>query len=387
MGINQYGEIGQFPYVVVGSGFFGLTIAEQIANRLNQPVLILERRNHLGGNAYSYFDEETGIEIHKYGSHIFHTSNEMVWQYVNRFTSFNRYIHKVKIKSNAQVFSMPINLHTINQFLGQDLSPIEARHWVDQQVEKSDSKSIHESLEEKAISLVGRDLYEKFFLGYTQKQWQTDPKLLPAEIISRLPLRFNYDDRYFDDVHQGLPSEGYTKWMEKMIIHPKIALATGVDFFQVRDQISKVQKVIYTGPVDQYFNYSKGHLSWRTLDLEVQKLGTGDFQGTSVMNYGDLKVPFTRIHEFKHLHPERAHNLDQTIIMKEYSRRSEILDEPYYPVNSSEDKKMLSEYRNMQINESNVYFGGRLGRYQYLDMHMAIASALKLADRIINLDE
>ncbi len=373
--------------MVVGSGFFGITVAEQITSRLGLPVIILEKRNHIGGNAYSYFDSETGIEIHKYGSHIFHTSNKTVWDYVNRFTTFNDYIHKVKINSKSKIYSMPINLHTINQFLGTDFSPEQAKEWVRNQANLPEGEEIkaevRSNFEQRAISLIGKQLYESFIYGYTQKQWQTDAKLLPAEIINRLPVRYNYNDRYFDDLYQGLPSGGYSNWILNMIKNPKIVLVEGIDFFEIKDKVSKNQKIIYTGPIDRYFNFSQGHLSWRTLELQTEKIAINDYQGTAVMNYGDVNVPFTRIHEFKHLHPERRYLEDKTIIMKEFSRKSQINDEPYYPINSDIDKRILAEYRELQKKEKNVIFGGRLGRYQYLDMHMAIASALQLANQLI----
>jgi UDP-galactopyranose mutase len=380
---NSFGELAQYPYVIVGSGFFGLTVAEQLASRLNVPVLVLEKRNHIGGNAYSEFDDETGIEIHTYGSHLFHTSNQKVWDYVNRFTSFTNYVHRVKISSRNQVFSMPINLHTINQFLGRILTPQEAQAWVIEMAGEISNKP--KNLEEKAVSLVGRPLFEAFIEGYTQKQWQTDSKLLSESIISRLPVRFNYDDRYFNDTFEGLPTNGYSAWLSKMANHPKIRIETNIDYLELRDQILPNQKVIYTGPIDSYFNYSQGILGWRTLDFKIEKLDVQDFQGTSVMNYADLEVPFTRIHEFKHFHPEREYLTNKTIISYEYSRFANQEDEPYYPINTDVDRKILQSYRAMAEKEQNVFFGGRLGRYQYLDMHMAISSALQLADELVEL--
>jgi UDP-galactopyranose mutase len=379
--VNCFGEIAQYPYIVVGSGFFGLTVAEQLASKLDVPILVLEKRQHLGGNAYSEFDEETGIEIHKYGSHLFHTSNQEVWDYVNKFTSFTNYVHRVKINSKNQVFSMPINLHTINQFLGRVLTPAEAQQWV-----KDCSMEIiaePKNLEDKAIQLIGRPLYDSFIKGYTQKQWQTDPKLLPDSIISRLPVRYNYDDRYFNDTFEGLPTYGYTAWLKNMTQHPKINVITGIDFFDLKDQINSDQKVIYTGPIDRYFNYSQGALGWRTLDFESEKLDIDNFQGTPVMNYSDLDIPFTRIHEFKHFHPERVYKEKKTIITREYSRFANKKDEPYYPINAEGDRKKLLAYRELAELEVNVYFGGRLGRYQYLDMHMAISSALLMSESLI----
>jgi UDP-galactopyranose mutase len=376
-------NLEKFPFVIVGSGFFGLTVAEQIASELDLPVAILEKRDHIGGNAYSSIDPETGIEIHEYGSHLFHTSNEKVWEYVNRFTSFNNYVHKVKTTSNSQVYSIPINLHTINQFLGRALSPDQAREWLSFSREEEKEIAVSPNFETKAISLVGKPLYEAFIKGYTEKQWQTDPKLLPQEIITRLPVRMNYDDRYFNDTYEGLPLNGYLKWMENMIKSPKIEVFTGLDFFEIKNQLQKKQQVIYTGPIDRYFNYREGVLGWRTLDFKKQLIETDDFQGTSVMNYADLDVPHTRVHEFKHLHPEREYAPNKTIVMYEYSRHSGEKDEPYYPVNSPIDRAMLEKYRELAELEENTFFGGRLGRYQYLDMHMAISSALQLAGEII----
>lgn len=227
-------------------------------------------------------------------------------------------------------------------------------------------------------------MYEAFVKGYTEKQWQTDPKLLPEEIISRLPVRLNYEDRYFNDTYEGLPTFGYSTWIQNMTKNSKIEIITGLDFFDIKNQLSSEQVIIYTGPIDRYFNYSEGVLGWRTLDFNKQRLDSNDFQGTSVMNYADKEVPFTRIHEFKHLHPERDYKPDKTIIMYEYSRTANAGDEPYYPINSSQDRIMLGKYRELAALEQNTYFGGRLGRYQYLDMHMAISSALQLAEELIN---
>jgi UDP-galactopyranose mutase len=394
MKINEVSNnLNYFPYVVVGSGFYGLTVAEQLTSQLDVPVVVIEKRNHIGGNAYSSFDKETGIEIHHYGSHLFHTSNEMVWEYVKRFTTFNDYVHRVKTTSSNQVYSMPINLHTINQFLGRALSPNEAMDWLNSVTKKGlkenhappggGSSSESHNFETKAISLIGQPLYEAFIKGYTEKQWQTDPRLLPEEIITRLPVRLNYNDRYFSDTYEGLPSAGYLSWMQEMTKNPKIKVITDLDFFNIKHILSPSQKVIYTGPIDRYFNYSEGVLGWRTLDFHKTLLDIPDFQGTSVMNYADAQVPFTRIHEFKHLHPEREYLGSKTIIMHEYSRTASTKDEPYYPINSSEDRKMLERYRALAAMEQSTYFGGRLGRYQYLDMHMAIGSALQLAKELI----
>ena len=373
-----------YDIVVVGSGLFGLTVAERCANELGLSVLVLERRPHIGGNAYSETDPRTGIEVHKYGAHLFHTSNERVWSYVNRFTAFTPYVHHVYTNHNGVVYPMPINLATINQFFSAAYSPDEARALIAQQAGELAGKD-PENLNDKGISLIGRPLYEAFIKEYTGKQWQTDPKDLPASFISRLPVRYTYDNRYFNDTYEGLPVDGYTAWLEKMADSPMIDVHLSTDFFDTsqpyhRDALRGRVPVVYTGPVDRYFDYSQGVLSWRTIDLEVEYPQTGDFQGTSVMNYPDADVAYTRIIEPRHFHPERDYPRDRTVIMKEYSRFAGEGDEPYYPVNAPQDREMLLAYRDLVAQEEGVFFGGRLGTYQYLDMHMAIGSALSIVD-------
>ena len=367
--------------LVVGSGFFGLTVAERAASA-GKKVVVIDRRPHIGGNAYSHTDPETGIEVHTYGAHLFHTSNETVWEYVNRFTSFTNYQHKVYSNFKGEVYPLPINLGTINQFFRAAYGPDEARALIAKQAEEFDTKEA-KNLEEKGISLIGRPLYEAFIRDYTSKQWQTPTTELPAEVISRLPVRYNYDNRYFSDKHEGLPTDGYTAWLENMADHENIEVRLDTDFFDEsqplnkKDIVGKVP-VVYTGPVDRYFDYVEGELGWRTLDFEQEVLPTGDFQGTSVMNYAGADVPYTRIHEFRHFHPERDYPSDKTVIMREFSRFATRDDEPYYPVNTPEDRERLLKYRALTEGETGVFFGGRLGTYQYLDMHMAIGSALSM---------
>jgi UDP-galactopyranose mutase len=366
--------------VVVGSGLFGLTIAERCAQDLGLKVLIVDRRYHIGGNAYSEQEPETGIEVHKYGAHLFHTSNKRVWEYVNRFTTFTGYQHRVFTMYRGQVYTFPMNLALINQFFGRSYTPDEARALVAEQASEIDTNDAT-NLEEKAISLIGRPLYEAFVKGYTAKQWQTDPKELSADIITRLPVRYNFNNRYFNDTYEGLPVDGYTAWLERMVDHPNIEVQLKTDFFDVRNEFVGQVPIVYTGPVDAYFGNAAGQLSWRTVDLDVAVEDVGDFQGTSVMNYADEDVPFTRIHEFRHFHPERDwYPKDKTVIVHEYSRFAEPGDEPYYPINTPEDRAKLLEYRSLANAESNVLFGGRLGTYKYLDMHMAIGSALSMYD-------
>lgn len=377
----------KYDLIVVGSGLFGLTVAERTASQLGKRVLIVERRHHLGGNAYSEAEPTTGIEVHQYGAHLFHTSNQRVWEYVRQFTEFTGYQHRVFAMHKGTAYQFPMGLGLINQFFGKYYSPDEARELIRQQTDGLDPAAAT-NLEEKAISLIGRPLYEAFVRDYTAKQWQTDPKELPAGNITRLPVRYTFDNRYFNDTYEGLPVDGYAAWLERMADHELIEVRLNTDWFEVRDQLRAENPdapVVYTGPLDRYFNYSEGTLGWRTLDFETEVLDTGDFQGTSVMNYNDADVPYTRIHEFRHFHPERAdrYPTDKTVIMKEYSRFAEAEDEPYYPINTPADRDMLLRYRELadqETAERKVYFGGRLGTYQYLDMHMAIASALNMFD-------
>ena len=373
--------------VVVGSGLFGLTIAEQAATELGLKVALLDRRSHIGGNAYSEKEKQTGIEVHRYGAHLFHTSNERVWEYVNRFTEFTNYVHRVYTRHNGIVYPMPINLGTINQFFNAAYSPAEAKALIAEQAGEL-AGTDPQNLNDKGISLIGRPLYEAFIKHYTAKQWQTPPEELPASIISRLPVRYNYDNRYFNDKYEGLPVDGYAAWLERMAAHPNIEVHLNTDFFEPGHQYSRENvlgqiPVVYTGPVDRYFDYAEGDLSWRTIGLEEEVLPIEDFQGCSVMNYPDADVPFTRIHEFRHFHPERDYTKDATVIMREYSRFANKGDEPYYPVNTSVDREKLLAYRDLAKGENNVLFGGRLGTYKYLDMHMAIGAALSMFDNKI----
>ena len=375
----------EIDLVVVGAGLFGLTVAERCAERFGARVLVIDSRGHIGGNAYSSPDPETRIEVHRYGSHIFHTSNERVWEYVNRFTKFTNYVHRVYTNVGGEVYPMPINLGTINQFFRSAMGPSEARELLQSQAAMIGPDEAS-SLEQKAISLIGRPLYESFIRGYTAKQWQTDPRDLAGDVISRLPVRYNYDNRYFGDVHEGQPVDGYGAWVDRMVQHPRIEVRLETDFFDETQLINRTATsgsvpVVFSGPVDRYFDRREGDLTWRTLDLVEEVVETADFQGTAVMNYADESVPWTRVHEFKHFHPERSdYPRDRTIIVREYSRFARLDDEPYYPVNSSVDRDRLLRYRRLCAQEKGVIFGGRLGSYKYLDMHAAVGSALNLVD-------
>jgi UDP-galactopyranose mutase len=323
--------MSDFPQVcVVGAGFTGAVIAERIAADAGIRVLVIDRRRHTGGNSWSEVDAETGVEFHKYGSHIFHTSNSEVWEYIRRFTRFNDYRHHVWIISGGRVYAMPVNLSSINSFYGRVMSPDEARTLTAREAAR-EGFTEPANLEEKAVSLVGRPLYEAFIRGYTAKQWETDPKELAADIIERLPVRYSYNTRYFSDTWEGIPLDGYGELFRKLLAHPDIEVRTGVDFAELRASLRDVL-IIYTGAIDEYFACSLGRLEWRTLDFEAERPACADFQGTAVMNYADADIPYTRIHEFKHYHPERP-DTGKTLVYREYSRWAGNGDEPYYPVN------------------------------------------------------
>jgi len=372
-------DFSKVDLLIVGAGFYGATLAERVANELQKNVLLIDRRSHIGGNAYSEFDGQTGIEVHRYGAHLFHTPNEVVWTYLNRFTEFTDYKHRVYSSYRNQVYSMPINLGTISQFFNRRLSPDEARALIAEQAAEMAGRH-PANLEEKAISLIGRPLYEAFIRGYTAKQWQTDPRDLPEHIITRLPVRYTFDNRYFNDKFEGLPVDGYTAIFERMLKHPRIDIALGVDFFSLKSALPPGLPIVYTGPIDRYFDYSEGELGWRTIDFQKETLNTGDFQGTAVMNYADEAVPYTRILEFRHFNPERSYQTEKTVVVREYSRSAQRADEPYYPIDTRQDKAVFLRYRERAEAEANVHFGGRLGTYRYLDMHQAIGAALKAFD-------
>jgi UDP-galactopyranose mutase len=363
-----------YDYLVIGCGFFGSVFAQQ-AHENNKSVLIIESRSHIGGNCYTYEYEDTGISVHAYGSHIFHTSDLDTWKYINRFTAFNQYQHRVLTAYRGKVYSMPINLGTINSFFGTNLRPEEVPTFLHGQ---RSCKGKASNLEEQAISMIGRPLYEAFIRGYTAKQWGCDPRDLPADIITRLPVRHSYHDAYFDDKYQGIPLEGYTPIFERML--KGIPVELGVDFFDNREIWEKrARKIVYTGPIDRFFEYCYGQLNWRSVRFEVEREECSDYQGASVMNYADEDTPFTRIHEPKHLHLERPWNRKTSVIMREFSCIDR--QQPYYPVNFASDREKYEEYVGLQRECRNVIFGGRLARYKYYDMHQVIAGALAQARR------
>ena len=364
-----------YDYLIVGAGLFGSVIAERIANELGRKVLIIDKRPHIGGNCYSLPDEETGIEYHQYGTHIFHTSSAKVWQYITRFTDFNGYHHQVLTTYRNRVYQMPINLETINDYYNLNLTPQEAREFIAKEIAKENYPK-PANLEEVAVSSIGRPLYEAFIKGYTIKQWNKDPKELPATIISRLPIRYNYCEDYFVDSRwQGIPLEGYTKIFERLHASENIHLELNCDYFENRDSFKAKGKIIFTGPIDRYFDYEYGNLEWRSLEFEKKVFEFEDFQGTSVMNNADTDCPYTRSHEYRHLHPERDYTKDKTLVFYENSVRND--NEPYYPVNTIQNEEILAKYKHLGQKEKNLVLGGRLGDYAYYDMDKTILAALK----------
>lgn len=357
---------------IVGAGFSGAVIARELAVA-GCRVDVFDGRSHVAGNCHTVRDSETGVMVHVYGPHIFHTSNEVVWKYVQQFDEFMPFVNRVKSIYNGRVYSLPINLMTINAFYGKSLNPRQAAEFMDSIGDKSITDP--RTFEEQALRFVGRELYEAFFKGYTQKQWGMHPRELPASILKRLPVRFNYDDNYYASRFQGMPKNGYTYIVERMLEHRNIKLRLNNLFS--REQAPDYDHVFYSGPIDAWFGYSEGRLGYRTLDFEVERY-EGDYQGNAVINYSNEEVPYTRISEHKHFAPWEQH--EKTIIYKEFSRQCGAADTPYYPIRLVKDKVQLARYIELADSERNVTFVGRLGTYRYLDMHVTIEEALKAVE-------
>ncbi|MBQ3387945.1 MAG: UDP-galactopyranose mutase [Thermoguttaceae bacterium] len=370
------------PVVVVGSGIFGSVMAERLASDGGRDVFVLEKRSQFGGNSYSAPDPETGIETHRYGSHIFHTKSQRVWDYISRFTKFNTYRHKVMITRRGRVYAMPISLFTINTFFEKNLKPADVAPFLAASAEKFRDR-VPANLEEKAISLIGEDLYRAFIKEYTEKQWGRPAAELPAEIITRLPVRRNYNIDYFNDPFQGIPIDGYGKLFARLLENPKIRVFLNTDYFDVRGLFPESVETVWTGPADRLLDYKYGYLEWRSLRFEWETHNTADFQGTSVMNYADHDVPWTRIHEFKHYHPEREEIFEsaKTVICKEFPAAWKPGDEPYYPINNERNRELYKKYAGEITQRPGWHLGGRLGAYQYWDMDRAVENALDLYER------
>lgn len=361
--------------LMVGAGLSGAVIGRQLANAGHE-ITVIDERGHVAGNCYTERDSESGVMMHVYGPHIFHTDDEEVWNYVNQFERFMPYVNRVKTTSGGKVYLLPINLHTINQFFGKTLRPDEAREFITSLSDKSIGEP--RTFEEQALKFVGRDLYEAFFKGYTIKQWGCDPNDLPASILKRLPVRFNYDDNYFFHRFQGMPENGYTAMVEKILKHDRITVQLKQRFS--RSDALAFDHVFYSGPLDGYFDYELGRLAYRTLDFELFRYD-GDYQGCAVMNYGDEVVPYTRITEHKHFSPWEKHQ--KSVCYREYSRACEAGDIPYYPIRLADEKVLLDKYVQCAAREQGVTFVGRLGTYRYLDMDVTIREALNVADQYL----
>lgn len=358
--------------LIVGAGFSGAIIGRQLAEK-GHFIQIVDSRDHIAGNCYDARDAKTDVMVHTYGPHIFHTDNEQVWDFVNQYSTMMPYVNRVKATVNSQVFSLPINLHTINQFFGKTCSPTEAKALI---AEKGDSSITEpQSFEEQALRFVGKELYEAFFKGYTIKQWGMSPAQLPASILKRLPIRFNYDDNYFNHKFQGMPKDGYTKMVEGILDHPNISVSLGT-YFQAEER-GNYDHVFYSGPLDAFYGFQFGRLGYRTLDFEKFSV-EGDYQGCAVMNYCEQSVPYTRITEHKYFSPWEQH--EGSVCYKEYSRACGENDIPYYPIRQVGEMSLLEKYVDLAEKEQNITFIGRLGTYRYLDMDVTIAEALKTAE-------
>ncbi len=360
------------PILVVGAGLSGAVVARELAEHAGVSSVVIDSRHHVAGNCHSLRAVDTGILEHVYGPHIFHTSNRETWEYVNRFGTFHPFVNRVKASTERGIFSLPINLHTINQFYGKHLNPTEAKVFLASVADTSITTPAN--FEEQALKMIGRDLYEAFFLGYTQKQWGCSPRELPASILSRLPVRFNYDDNYYADSFVGLPEAGYTRVIENILDHPLICVrvSTPWDSSMQRD----FEHVFFSGSIDAFFDYEEGRLGYRTVYWD-RKVTDGDYQGNAVINYPGMDVAYTRIHEHKHFAPWETH--ERTVVYTEFSKETTPADTPYYPKRLKADMTVLEKYRQRAAASSGVTFIGRLGSYRYLDMNVVIEEAQKVS--------
>ena len=358
--------------LVVGAGLYGAVFAREVAERGNK-VEVIEKRDHIAGNIYT--KEVDGIQVHEYGAHIFHTSNKKVWDYVQQFAEFNRYTNSPVANYKGQMYNLPFNMNTFYE-MWSVRTPQEALAKINEQRQEMAGKE-PQNLEEQAISLIGRDIYEKLIKGYTEKQWGRPCTELPAFIIKRLPVRLVYDNNYFNDDYQGIPIGGYTKMVEKMLDHPNIIVKLNTDFFDKKDEyLNNFDKVVYTGMIDQFFDYQLGELEYRSLRFETEEKNVGNYQGNAVINYTDAETPYTRVIEHKHFEFGKG-NLDKTIITREYPADWHCGDEPYYPVNNERNNALYAEYKKLAEKQDKVIFGGRLGQYKYYNMDQVIEAALK----------
>lgn len=366
-----------YDYLVVGAGLFGAVFAHEAALK-GKKVKVIEKRNHIAGNIYTR--EEEGIQVHQYGAHIFHTSDKEIWDYVNQFAEFNRYTNSPVANYKGEIYNLPFNMNTFNKLWGV-VTPAEAQAKIEEQRAILNGKT-PENLEEQAISLVGTDIYEKLIKDYTEKQWGKPTTELPSFIIRRLPVRLTYDNNYFNDTYQGIPIGGYTQIVEKMLDHENIDVETNVDFFVNKEQYLKdFPKIVFTGMIDEFFDYKLGELEYRSLRFENETLDMENYQGNAVVNYTDAETPYTRIIEHKHF---EFGSQAKTIITKEHSKTWEKGDEPYYPVTNDRNNHLYKSYKKLADEQGNVIFGGRLGHYRYYDMHQVIGVALQCVRNELN---
>jgi UDP-galactopyranose mutase len=363
----------KYDYLIVGSGLFGSVCAHELTKK-GKRVLVIEKRDHIGGNVFT--EDNAGIHVHKYGAHIFHTNDKTIWDYVNSFVEFNRFTNSPLAYYNGKLFNLPFNMNTFYQLWGTQ-TPAQAMEKIAEQRKEMDGRE-PQNLEEQAIALVGRDIYETLIKGYTEKQWGRKATDLPAFIIRRLPVRMTYDNNYFSDRYQGIPIGGYTRLIEGLLAG--IEVKTGVDFLKQKDEyLPLADKIIYTGPIDEYFDYRFGKLEYRSLRFESETLNVDNYQGNAVVNYTEGEIPFTRIIEHKHFDPV---DTPHTVITREYPAEWKQGDEPYYPVNDDKNMDLFKKYRELSKQESDILFGGRLAEYKYYDMHQVIKSAFNLIENI-----
>ena len=369
-----------YDFLIVGAGLYGAVFAREAAKR-GKTSLVIDRRPHIAGNVYT--EKTEGINVHKYGAHIFHTNNKKVWDYLQQFASFNRFTNSPVANYRGELYSLPFNMYTFNKMWGV-VTPEEAMEKIAEQ--RAEIKGEPQNLEEQAISLVGRDIYEKLVKGYTEKQWGRDCRELPAFIIKRLPVRFTFDNNYYNALYQGIPTGGYTKMVANILDDPRITVRTDTDFLKHRELAEKAERTVYTGPIDAYFGYSLGYLQYRSVRFENETLNIPNFQGNAAVNYTDRETPWTRIIEHKWFEFGRDENGDElpkTVISKEYSSEWKPGDEPYYPVNDKKNSALYEKYRALAEKETKVIFGGRLGEYRYYDMDQVVEAALEKAKEVL----
>ncbi|MCI7085802.1 UDP-galactopyranose mutase [bacterium] len=371
----------KYDYLIVGSGLFGAVFANEMT-KSGKKCLVIDKRDHIGGNIYT--KEVEGINVHMYGAHIFHTSDKKIWGYVNQFAEFNRYTNSPVARYKDELYNMPFNMNTFSKMWGV-VTPKEAKEKIEAQIKEANIKE-PKNLEEQALSLVGRDIYEKLVKGYTEKQWGRKANELPSFIIKRLPVRFTYDNNYFNDKYQGIPNGGYTTIIEKMLDGVDVRLNT--DFFADRQEFSEIaDKILFTGMIDEYFDHCYGYLEYRSLRFETETLDEENYQGNAVVNYTEYEIPYTRIIEHKHFEfmcQDESKRVPKTVITREYPADWKPGDEPYYPMNDEKNNALYEKYKALAEKESNVIFGGRLGMYKYFDMHNVIAEALRCAKNELN---